>query len=244
MTQAKIETEVKTPPASPEIPPQAQLLQLMFGKHVTYSLSALAHLGVADHMSAAPVPVDELARRVGAHAPSLYRVMRALASVGVFDETSGRRFGLTPVGELLKTHAPGSLRYLATMWGDEWSTRGFENITHCVRTGGDGVTKAYGKHGFDLLAERPDQAENFHRAMTNFSATVSEAVIEAYDFTGIERMADVGGGHGMLLASILKRYPKMQGVLYDLPEVVAGAPGSSHLAGLENRIPNRIREFS
>jgi hypothetical protein len=230
----EMETRVNANAASPS--PLEVMMPLMFGKQITYSLSALARLGVADHMNGVPVGVEELAEKVNAHSPSLYRVMRMLASVGVFQETSGKQFTLTPAGELLKTDVPGSLRYLAIMWGDEWSTRAFAYLTDCVRTGGDGVTKAYGKSAFELFNELPEQAENFHRAMTGFSGTEAAALLETYDFTGIRRLADVGGGHGKLLASILNRYPQIEGVLFDLPETIAGAPGNNHFAGCETRI--------
>jgi hypothetical protein len=211
---------VDTPVTAP-LPPDAVMMQLLFGKQITYSLAAMARLGVADHMGATPISVDALAEKVGAHAPSLYRVMRVLASLGVFREMPGRQFAQTPVGELLRTDQARSLRYMAMLFGDEWTTRAYEHFADCVRTGGDGVTKAYGRHAFELLAQRPDQAETFHQAMTNSSAISGQALLEAYDFRGIGSLADVGGGHGMLLAAILRQYPQMQGVLYDLPEVVA-----------------------
>lgn len=232
-----LETRAMDAPLLPVgAPPMSAMLQLLFGKHVTYALSAVARLGVADHLGVTPAPVDEVARRVGAHAGSLYRVMRMLAGVGVFEEKSGKRFSLTPVGEILKTDAHESLRYLAMAWGDEWSTRGFENLLHCVRTGVDGVTKSYGKHAFEVLAEYPEQADTFHKAMMNVSAIAGDAMAETYDFTGVSAIADIGGGHGMLLASVLKRNPGMRGVLYDLPEVVAGAKANGHFAGLEHRL--------
>jgi O-methyltransferase domain len=207
-------------------------MQLLFGKQIAYSLAAVARLGVADHMSDDFTSVDEIAKKVTANPAALFRVMRMLAGVGVFEEASGQRFALTPVGELLKSDAPGSLRYPAMFFGDAWSTRAYQYIADCIRTGGDAVTQAYGKHAFDFLAERPDQAATFHRAMSSFSVIDSKAILEAYDFSGIRRLADVGGGHGTLLAAILQRYPEMEGVLYDLPEVVEGA----NLTGYGDRV--------
>lgn len=236
-------TQPSSTAAAPAPPPMAQMMQLMFGKHVTYSLSAIARLGVADHLGRGPAAVDELARKVGAHAPFLYRVMRMLASLGVFEEAAGKRFSLTPVGELLKTDAPQSIRYMAMMWGDEWSTRAFEHFADCVRTGENGVIKAYGRDAFDVFAERRDQADTFHRAMTQFSVAEAEAIVEAYDFSGIGCMADVGGGRGMLLASILKHYPRMRGVLCDLPEVAGGASEEDHFADLRDRIDVQPSSF-
>jgi len=210
-------------------------MQLLFGKQLTYSLSGVARLGVADHMDKTARPIEELAAKVGAHAPSLYRVMRLLASLGVFKEGPARHFALTPVGELLKTDAPASLRAMAMMFGEEFSTRAYAHITDCLRTGGDGVTEAYGKDIWQVLAEHPAQCEVFQNAMTSNSSGSVPAIVEAYDFGGIKRIADVGGGHGFLLGSILRSYPAMQGVLFDRPEVVGSVPKNG-FAGLEGRV--------
>jgi O-methyltransferase domain len=221
----------------PQAPTQEQLLlnQLLFGKQLTYCLSGVARLGVADHMDGAPKPVEEIAAAVGAHAPSLYRVMRVLASFGVFREEKGRKFVLTPAGELLKSDVPGTLRYFAMMFGDEWTTRAYERFTDILRTGKDGVTQAYGQHVFDVLADRPEQCATFQAAMTSSSALAGRVITEAYDFSGVKRLGDVGGGHGGLLAAILGRHPAMQGVLFDRPEVVANVP-PGQFAFCEDRI--------
>ena len=229
------------PPQSAPPPPMA-MMQLLFGKQLTYSLSGVARLGVADHMDGTAKPVDEIASKCGAHAPSLYRVMRMLAGFGVFKEGAPRHFALTPVGALLKTGAPGSLRYMAMMFGEEFSTRAYEHIAACLRTGGDGVSEAYGKQIWEVLAERPGQCETFQRAMTNSTSVAADAIVEAYDFGGIKRLADVGGGHGLLLASILRRYPEMQGVLFDRPEVVASVP-KDQFAGCDGRIAIEAGSF-
>jgi O-methyltransferase domain len=218
-----------------ELPPPMVFMQLLFGKQLTYSLSGVARLGVADHMDKTARPIEELAAKVGAHAPSLYRVMRLLASLGVFKEGPARHFALTPVGELLKTDAPASLRAMAMMFGEEFSTRAYAHITDCLRTGGDGVTEAYGKDIWQVLAEHPAQCEVFQNAMTSNSSGSVPAIVEAYDFGGIKRIADVGGGHGFLLGSILRSYPAMQGVLFDRPEVVGSVPKNG-FAGLEGRV--------
>lgn len=221
--------------APQSLQPNMAFMQLLFGKQLTFSLSGVARLGVADHMDGTARPVEEIAADCGAHPPSLYRVMRMLAAFGVFREGPPRHFALTPVGELLKTGAPGSLRYMAMMFGEEFSTRAYEHIAGSLRTGQDGVTQAYGKGIWEVLGERPDQCDTFQRAMTNSSAAASEAIVDAYDFSGIERIADVGGGQGLLLATILRRNPKLKGVLFDLPEVVAHVP-EDRFAGCGVRI--------
>jgi len=229
-------------PAQAPLPPPMAMMQLLFGKQLTYSLSGVARLGVADHMDGTARPVEEIASKCGAHAPSLYRVMRMLAGFGVFKEGPSRHFALTPVGELLKTNAPGSLRYMAMMFGEEFSTRAYEHFAECLRTGGDGVSEAYGKQIWEVLAERPGQCETFQRAMTNSTSVAADAIVEAYDFSGIRRLADVGGGHGLLLAAILRRYPKMQGVLFDRPEVVGGVP-KDQFTGCDGRVAFEAGSF-
>jgi cyclopropane fatty-acyl-phospholipid synthase-like methyltransferase len=111
-----------------------------------------------------------------------------------------------------------------------------QELEQSIRSGTDGTTLAFGKQIFDLFRDVPDQADNFHRAMTDFSSHAAQALLEAYDFSGIQKLADVGGGHGILLVSILRRYPAMQGVLFDLPEVIAGATEVAHFTGLDGRI--------
>jgi hypothetical protein len=226
-------TERRAEAAAP--PPQQAMMQLLFGKQLTYSLSGVARLGVADHMDDKPKPVEQIAAETGAHAPSLYRVMRMLASFGVFKEGPPRHFALTPAGELLKSNVPGTVRNFAMMFGDEWTTRAYEHFTSCLRTGQDGVSQAYGKDVFEHLAERPDQLATFQAAMTSGSTLAADAIAQAYDFSFIKRLADVGGGHGALLAAILRRYPDMQGVLFDRAETVAGVP-KDRFAGCEGRI--------
>jgi hypothetical protein len=216
-------------------PPPLVMMQLLFGKQVTYSLSGVARLGVADHMSGAARPVEDIASRCGAHAPSLYRVMRMLAGFGVFKEGPPHQFALTPIGELLKTDAPGSLRYMAMMFGEEFSTRAYEHIAACLRTGGDGVSAAYGEQIWEVLADRPSQCETFQHAMTSSTAISAGAIVEAYDFSGIKRLADVGGGHGVLLAAILRANPSMHGVLFDRPEVT-GSVDKNVFAGCQDRV--------
>jgi hypothetical protein len=140
------------------------------------------------------------------------------------------------VGERLRTDAPGTFRYLAAFMGGQIATRAFGRLTDSIRTGVSGVRAEYGKDAFELLDDFPEEAEMFNRAMVGFSEVVGPAILDAYDFTGIERLADVGGGHGGLLAAILRRHPAMRGVLYDMPAVTAGAPAAGCFRGLEDRV--------
>jgi len=225
------------------LPPPIALIQLLFGKHITYCVSAVARLGVADHLAAGPVQIERLAEKTGSHAPSLYRVMRCLASFDVFEEMSGKTFALLPIGDLLRTDNPNSLRYSAIQMGERWSTRAMEHFTDTVRTGQDGISQAFGKNVFELFAESPEEAAVFNKSMTAFSSVVVDPIVAAYDFSWIDRMADVGGGHGYLLGSILKSNPQMRGVVYDLPEVVFGGVGSQHFKGCEGRVEFEAGSF-
>ena len=224
------------------LPPQGVMMQLLFGKQLTASLAAIARLGVADHMGTEPVAVEDLAAKVGAHAPSLYRVMRMLAAFGVFREEQGKRFALTPIGKVLQTDTLGSMRYTAMMLGDDWAIKAYAHIGDSIRTGGDAFTAAFGKQVFDWFADHPEKAETFQRAMTNGSANAAQAILSAYDFSGIKRIADIGGGQGILLLSILKRYPGLEGVLFDLPEVVASLP-ADRIAASDGRLSAEAGSF-
>jgi SAM-dependent methyltransferase len=211
------------------------ITQLLMGQVTTFTMGALARIGVADHMTEEPIDVAELAARTHTNEPALYRVLRLLASFGVFKQ-DGRRFGLAPMGEMLRSDSPKSQRNFAIMMADRWTTASFQEMERSIRTGIDGTTAAFGKHGFALFPEIPDQADTFHRAMTEFTNHAVQALLTAYDFRGVERLADVGGGHGILLVNVLRRYADMQGVLFDLPEVVAGAVEAAHFTGLDGRM--------
>jgi hypothetical protein len=226
-----------------QAPPPMALMQMLFGKHITYCISAVARLGVADHMTAGPVHVQKLAEKTGSHAPSLYRVMRMLSSLDVFEELPDKSFALKPIGDLLRTDNPNSMRYSAIQMGERWSTRAMEHFTDTVRTGEDGVTKAFGKNVFEVFRESPEEAEVFNKSMTAFSSVLVDPIVASYDFSWIDRIADIGGGHGYLLASILNKNPHLHGVVYDLAEVIAGAPGEPHFDGCQNRVEFQAGSF-
>ena len=218
-------------------------MQLLDGQTLATSVWAVARLGIADHMTANSRDVEEIARDSATHAPSLYRILRLLSSVGVFVEGPPRHFALNPPAQLLQSASPRSLRDMANMLGDPWVRNSFSRLDGSVRTGADGVTLEYGKHMFDLFHEIPDQAANFHRAMTSFSGGSSLALLEVADFSGFRRLADCGGGHGMLLSRFLENSPNLHGVLFDLPEVVAGAPSAGHFRVTEDRIEFQAGSF-
>jgi hypothetical protein len=210
-------------PIPQAIPPAAQLMEMIFSPVPAQALSVAAQLGVADWLKDQAKSADELAPALGVKTRPLYRLLRALASVGVFAEDASGRFHLTPLAEALRSDAPDSVRDFAIYFGADWHRRVYGELGYSVQTGQPAFEKIYGKPFFDYLAENPGPARDFNNAMTSHSAADSAAVVNAYDFTGINKLVDVGGGHGALLAAILAKNPQMNGVLFDAPHVVVGA---------------------
>lgn len=219
------------------------MLQLLFGKHVSHCISAIARIGIPDDMNGEPRAVEELAGKASLHAPSLYRVMRTLSAFGLFVEAPSRHFRLTELGKLLRTDAPGSFRHLAIFMNGEISTSGFAHLADSIRTGASGIRAAYGKELFELLPDFPEEEGIFHMAMVGLSESVAEPIVAAYDFSTVERLADIGGGHGKFLASILRAYPSLRGVLYDVPAVTSGVEAASCLAGMRDRVEIQSGSF-
>lgn len=216
-------------------PPEAVLFQMVFGKAVTQALSVVARFGVADQLAAGPKSADELASAAGLHPGHLYRVLRALAGLGVFAADDGGRFALTPVGNLLRSDVPGSMRAIATYVCDPWSWTPWGDLAGCVRDGRPAFEKVFGEGVFDYLGKHPAEAATFDAGMTGFSQQVTAGVLAAYDFSPYRTVVDVGGGHGALLLSILKANPAARGVVFDAPPVAAGADGAIRAAGLADR---------
>ena len=174
----------------------------------------------------------------GTNADALYRVMRLLASEGVFRETSPRRFAQTELSETLRSDRPGSPRDFVRMINSE-AYRAFADLLHSIRTGGTAFEHVFGAPRFDWLEAHPDETALFQRAMIALSQGANEALAEAYDFAPFKRVVDVGGGHGQLLSAILARNPHLSGVLFDRPVCIDAArtgmggplPGAEFVAG-------------
>src|SRR5215212_9361366 len=213
----------KSEPSAQQMPPDAYLLQLAFAPMLTQALYVAAKLGVADLLAEKPLPVSELAARTKTHERSLYRILRSLASVGVFEETDPKVFALTPYAEPLRSDAPNSLRNGAIFMGAEWHWRVWGNMLYSVQTGKPAWGYTHGAEVFDYFALNPEQAEIFNRAMTEGSVGVAPSIVEAYDFSGFGTITDIAGGHGHLLAQVLKANPNVKGILFDVPSVIEGA---------------------
>jgi hypothetical protein len=198
---------------------------------------AAAKLGIADHLAARqPQSAAELAGATSAHPPTLHRLMRTLASLGILTERDGQRFALTPLGDALRTGAPGSARATLLAFCGPAFWRSWEEIVHSVQTGKTGFEKVNGMPIFDYLAQHPDEASHFSEAMVGFHGAEPPAVARGYDFSGLTTVVDVGGATGNMLAAILSRHSGPSGVLFDRPHVVSDAPALLEAHGVADRV--------
>jgi hypothetical protein len=204
------------------MPPQLAVLQMASGYWVSQSIYVAAKLGIADLLKDSPKSCDELATATGTNAQALYRVLRALASVGVFAETELKHFTLTPLAACLQSDVPNSFRAFVILLGEE-QYRAWGEFMHSVQTGGSSFEHVYGMNIFEYYAQNPEPAKIFDEAMTNGSVIESAAIAASYDFSSIRTLVDVAGGEGLLIASILKSNPTLKGVLFDQPYVIERA---------------------
>ena len=217
-----------------EISTHQQLDQMISGYWISQAIYAAAKFGIADHLKDGPKTVGDLAGATSTNPDALYRLLRALASVGIFTEGEARRFSLTPLAEPLRSDIPGSKRALSLMCGDE-QFRAWAEIDYSVRTGKIAFDKVFGKPIFDYLGEHPDKARIFDGAMVGVHGRESDAILNAYDFSGIGVVADIGGGNGSQLTEILKKHIRMKGILFDLPHVIERANERIQASGLLDR---------
>jgi hypothetical protein len=211
-----------TPQAASASPP-VQLLRMLDGLIIHQALFAAAKLGVADLFVDGPRTVADLAGQLEVNESALQRILRALASQGVFEETHANTFANTELSRFLCTGVPGSIRSILIFRGSEFFFAPFAEILYSVQTGESARAKLQGMNGFEYLKEHPETARIFDDAMTNISTLTGPAVAAAYDFDAWGSLMDVGGGNGMLLADILKVHSRLRGVLADLPHVVERA---------------------
>lgn len=197
--------------------------ELVFGAWVSQGLTAVADLRVADALADGPLSIDELAHRVGANADALRRLLRALISRGIFARRDDGRYELNPMAELLRNDGPVSMAAMARFVGSRHHREHWSLLTEAIKTGGPMVPALRGKDFFDYLGDEPEFGQIFNDAMTDLSGAAIGPVVDAYDFTPYRTIVDIAGGHGRLLAAILASAPEAHGVLYDLPEVIAGA---------------------
>jgi hypothetical protein len=205
-------------------PPHAAMMDLISGAWTAQAITAATDLGVADVLAKGPLSAAELAAVVNADADALGRLLRALASRGIFRQRRDGRYELTPLADTLRSDADVSMGAVARWLGSAQHREHWSHLADAVRTGQAVIPELRGKPAFEYLADELELAEIFNHAMTSFSELSIAPVIAAYDFSPYPTIVDVGGGHGRLLAGILGVTPAARGVLFDLPQVVAGAP--------------------
>jgi O-methyltransferase domain/Dimerisation domain len=204
-----------------EVPPTAGIMRILMGLVTSSAISAVARLGIPDHLENGPMTVQELAEKIGARPELLFRLMRSTSSLGVLAQTSDGKWEQTALSEVLRANAPMTLRDVAILFADDWHVRTVGSLHETVRTGQLAVDRIYGMSAFEYFETEPEAAGNFNRAMTSFSTTEASAIANAYDFSIIRSLTEVAGGHGLFLTTILERYPEITGTLFELPQVVA-----------------------
>jgi SAM-dependent methyltransferase len=222
-------------PTEEERAAAATVLRMIWGIHISRAIYVVAELGLADLLAGGPMTAAQLAQATQAHEPSLYRVLRLLASLGVLTEHDNRAFGLTVLGERLRAGVPASMRSWAMLVESLGGVRAFEPIIETVRTGKPGLDIAHGMDIFEFLATHPQLARGFQAAMSERTTAFAPSVAAEYDFSRMRIVADIGGGKGTLLAAILRAHRHLRGVLFDRPAVAADAAGVLRSAGVEDR---------
>jgi O-methyltransferase domain/Dimerisation domain len=208
---------------------------MITGYWLSQPIYCAAKLGLADLLKDSSKSATELASLTGVHAQSLYRVLRLLASIGVFAETETGQFELTPLAQCLQTDHPESMRAYAIMMGEEWQWQPWGKLLHSVRTGKPAFDSMFGVDCFQYFARNAEAAAIFDEAMTGFSAIEVNAVTAAYDFSPFTKVIDIGGGQGRLIATILMAHPHTQGILFDMPHVIAEARSHIEATGIADR---------
>jgi hypothetical protein len=219
---------------APPSPPAAwvELVGIARAYRRSRALSAAAELGIADLLASGPRSVDDLARATATDPEALYRLLRALAALGVFHEDGDRCFGLTAMGELLRADHPLSVGPIAQLLGADYEWASWGELLHSVRTGENAARHALGTDVWEHRRQHPADSEVFDAAMRTFSAADAPALLGAYDFGRHRVIADIGGGTGALLAALLRALPAVKGILFDQPQVVAGVA----TVGVEDRV--------
>ncbi|HKQ51825.1 MAG TPA: methyltransferase [Pyrinomonadaceae bacterium] len=243
MSTQKTAAVVTTRDAAQSVPPEVVLTQMAFGALMSQAVYVAAKLGVADLLAAKPRTVAELAQATETNPRALYRVLRSLASAGIFEETDPKVFALTPLAEPLRGDAPNSVRNGVIFMGEEWHWRVWGEMLYSVQTGKPAWGRVHGGEVFDYFGINAEQAEIFNRAMTDMSVTSAPAIVDAYDFSEIGTVADIAGGHGYLLAQVLKANPNVKGVLFDVQSVIDGAGAMLEREGVGHRVEKVAGDF-
>jgi predicted transcriptional regulator len=215
--------------------PQRALYQMAVGHYLSRAIYLAAKLRIADLLKDGPRHFGNLARATETDAASLNRVMRLLASAGVFEEKENGNFALTALGECLREDVPGSARALIMMFAGDRQQNAWKDLEYSVRTGEPSFRKRGFENVFTEIAQNPEEAATFDAAMADSTRLVAIAVADAYDFSSLQTLVDVGGGNGALLIGILKANPRLHGTVLDQPEVAERAKRQIAESGLTDR---------
>lgn len=222
--------------ASQAPPPHVQLIQMVTAYWASRLLYAAAKLRLADLLAEGPKSAADLAAKTNTHPPTLARVMRTLASLGLMTEDAQHRFTLTPLGQALRNGAPGSAHATVLTLGGDAIWHSYDHILYSIETGKPGADKALGMPIFDWLGQHPEDAARFSETMIGFHGEEPSAIAAAYSFADFKTIVDVGGATGHLLTTVLENTPGARGILFDLPHVVKDAPKLIHTRRLTDRV--------
>ncbi len=220
----------------PQMPPEAVILQIGFGALMTQALYVAAKLGIADLLVEKPLSVSELAAKTETQERALYRVIRSLSGIGIFQETEPKIISLTATAELLRSDVPNSMRNTAIFMGESWHWSVWGDMIYSVKTGKPAWAHVLSEDVFDYFNQNPEAAEIFNNTMTDMSKGTAPAIVEGYDFSDVNTLADIAGGHGYLLSQVLKANPNVNGILFDVPAVIEGADSLLQSEGIAERI--------
>jgi hypothetical protein len=212
-----------------------QMRSLITAYRVSQAVHAAAVLGLSDRLAGGPLSAADLATAAGCDPRSLHRLLRALATVGVYEQLPDGRFTGTPLGDQLRSDLEGNARGLAAVVGRPHGWQAWSALVHNVRTGENAFASVHGQTSWEFMAEHPEESAIFDAAMMSVSDQAAAPILNAYDFGRFSRVVDVAGGRGALLAAILARHPSVHGVLFDQPHVVSGAQDRLEAAGVQDR---------
>ena len=213
----------------------AELARLIDGFRVSQTIHAAVDLGIPDLLAGGERTSDDLAEASGADPSALYRLLRALASLGILHESEGQRFALTQLGQPLRGDVPGSIQGWVRLNGREYLWRSWGNLANAVRDGENSFHSLYGTDVWSWRAEHPEESEIFDQAMMSLTGGANAAILAAYDFGRFGTVVDVGGGNGTLIAALLAAHPRLRGVVFDQEHVVSGAEEVLRSAGVLDR---------
>jgi SAM-dependent methyltransferase/DNA-binding HxlR family transcriptional regulator len=219
-----------------DLPPQVVILDMLLGMMKTQAIHEAVRLNLAERLKDGPKKVSELAAETETHENSLTRLLRALESLGLFQETTPGSYAQTPLSHFLRPQVMGSMYDVALIHGEQWQWRPWEAFNYSLRTGETAFDRLFETPLFSYFSTHPQEGEGFNRAMAGFSHQVDQPLVEGYDYSALSTIVDVGGGYGGWLTTILQAHPRLQGVLFDLPPVIADARQQGSTSATDGRL--------